>query len=133
MFYKKIPDDTFDSTTTLGENLNNEVKEKGSIHHLPNYFNKYTYYSPFLDKILPLEAKYVLDALIEFYIQQYTFIVTRYLHGGHYEQIIASIILEVYKLNMAWIHTKKSFPYNTILSKSPDTHTEVTRSKENHP
>ena len=83
MFYKKIPDDTFDSTTTLGENLNNEVKEKGSIHHLPNYFNKYTYYSPFIDKILPLEAKYVLDALIEFYIQQYTFIFTRYLHGGH--------------------------------------------------
>ena len=44
MFYNKLPDDKFDITTTLVENLNNEVKEKGFIHHLPNHFNKYTQY-----------------------------------------------------------------------------------------
>ena len=42
MFYNKLPDDKFDITTTLVENLNNEVKEKGFIHHFPNHFNKYT-------------------------------------------------------------------------------------------
>ena len=40
MFYNKLPDDRFYITTTLVENLNNEVKEKGYIHHLPNHFNK---------------------------------------------------------------------------------------------
>ena len=58
MFYKKLPDDKFDITTTLVENFNNEVKEKGSIHHFPNYFNNYTYYYPFIDQILLLEAKH---------------------------------------------------------------------------
>ena len=42
MFYNKIPDDKFDITTTLVEKFYNEVKEKGSIHHFPNHFNKYT-------------------------------------------------------------------------------------------
>ena len=42
MFYNKLLDDKFDITTTLVENLNNEVKEKGFIHHFPNHFNKYT-------------------------------------------------------------------------------------------
>ena len=42
MFYNKLPDDKFDITTTLVENLNNEVKEKELIHHLPIHFNKYT-------------------------------------------------------------------------------------------
>ena len=42
MFYNKLPDDKFDITTTLVEKLNNEVKEKGFIHHFPNHFNKYT-------------------------------------------------------------------------------------------
>ena len=42
MFYNKLPDDKFDITKTLVEILNNEVKEKGFIHHLPNHFNKYT-------------------------------------------------------------------------------------------
>ena len=54
MFYNKLPDDKFDITKTLVENSNNEVKENGSIHHLPNHFNKYTYYYPFIDKILLL-------------------------------------------------------------------------------
>ena len=40
MFYNKIPDDKFDITTTLVENLNNEFKEKGSIHNFPNDFSK---------------------------------------------------------------------------------------------
>ena len=62
MFYNKLPDDKFDITTTLVEKLKNEVKEKVSIHHLPNRFNKYTYYYPFIDQILPLEDKHVLDA-----------------------------------------------------------------------
>ena len=61
MFNKKLPDNKFDITTTLVENLNNQVKEKGSIHHLPNYFNNYTYYYPFNDQIWILEAKYGLD------------------------------------------------------------------------
>ena len=39
-FCSKLPDDKFDITTTLLENLNSEVKEKGSIHHFPNHFNK---------------------------------------------------------------------------------------------
>ena len=42
MFYNKLPGDKFDITTTLVENFNSEVKEKGSIHHFPNHFNKYT-------------------------------------------------------------------------------------------
>ena len=42
MFYNKLPDDKFDITTTLVEILNNEVKEKGFVHHFPNNFNKYT-------------------------------------------------------------------------------------------
>ena len=42
MFYNKLPNDKFDITTTLVENLNNEVKEKGFIHHFPNHFNNYT-------------------------------------------------------------------------------------------
>ena len=42
MFYNKLPDDKFDITTTLVENLNNAFKEKGFIHHFPNHFNKYT-------------------------------------------------------------------------------------------
>ena len=67
MFYNKLPDDIFDITTTLVENLNNEVKEKGSIHHLPNHFNKCTYYYPLIDQILPLEAKHGLDALKNVY------------------------------------------------------------------
>ena len=54
MLYKKLPDDKFDITTTLVENFNNKVKEKGSIHHFPNHFNKYTYYYPFIDQILLL-------------------------------------------------------------------------------
>ena len=62
MFYKKTPDDKFDITTILVENLNNEVKEKGSIHHFPNPLNKYIYYNPFIDQILLLEAKHGLDA-----------------------------------------------------------------------
>ena len=62
MFYNKFPDDKFDITTTLVENLNNEAKEKGSIQHFPNHFNKYNYYYTFIDKILPLEAKHGLDA-----------------------------------------------------------------------
>ena len=62
MFYKTLPDDKFDITTTLVENLNNEVKEKGSIHHLTNHLNKYTYYYPFIDQILLLEDKNGLDA-----------------------------------------------------------------------
>ena len=37
VFYNKLPDDKFDITTTLVENLNNEVKEKGFIHHFPNH------------------------------------------------------------------------------------------------
>ena len=65
MFYKKIPDDKFDITTTLVEILNNEVKEKGSIQHLPNNFNKYTYYYPFIDQTLLLESKHGLDAYIK--------------------------------------------------------------------
>ena len=60
-FYKKLPDDKFDITTTLVQNFNNEVKEKGYIRHFPNNFNKYTYYYTFIDKILLLEAKYGLD------------------------------------------------------------------------
>ena len=62
IFYNKLPDDKFDITTTLVENLDSEVKEKGSIHHFQNYFNNYTHYSPFIDQILLLEAKYGLDA-----------------------------------------------------------------------
>ena len=62
IFYNKLPDDRFDITTTLVEILNNEVKEKESIHHLPNNFNKYTYYYPFIDQILLLEAKHGMDA-----------------------------------------------------------------------
>ena len=62
MFYKNIPDEKFDITTTLVEHLNNKVKEKGSIHHFPNHFNKYTYDYPWIDQILPLEAKHGLDA-----------------------------------------------------------------------
>ena len=42
MLYNKLPDDKFDITTTLVENLNNEVKEEGFIHHFPYHFNKYT-------------------------------------------------------------------------------------------
>ena len=42
MFYNKLPDDKFDITTTLVENLNNEVKEKLSIHHFSDHFKKYT-------------------------------------------------------------------------------------------
>ena len=82
---QELPDDKFDITTTLIENLKNEVKEKGSIHHFPNHFNKYTYYYPLIDQILLLEAKYGLDAFKkkEFYMQHYPFTVTRYLHGGH--------------------------------------------------
>ena len=83
MFYNKLPDDKFDITTTLVEIFNSEVKEKGYIHHLPNIFNKYTYYSPFIDQILLLEDKHGLDAYKFFYIQHYPFTVTRYLHGGH--------------------------------------------------
>ena len=44
------------------ENLNNEVKEKGYIHHLSNHFKKYTYYSLSIDQILLIEAKHGLDA-----------------------------------------------------------------------
>ena len=62
MLYNKPTDDKFDITTKLLENLNNEVKEKGSIHHFLCHFNKYTYYYPFIDKILLLEAKHGLDA-----------------------------------------------------------------------
>ena len=40
MLYNKLPYDKFDITTTLVENFNSEVKEKGSIHHLPNNFSK---------------------------------------------------------------------------------------------
>ena len=58
MFYNKLPDDKLDITTTLIENLNNEVKENKSIHHFPNNFNKYTYYYLFIDQILLLEDKY---------------------------------------------------------------------------
>ena len=54
MFYNKLPDYKFDITTTLVENFNNEVKEKGPIHHFHNHFNRYTYYYPFIDKILLL-------------------------------------------------------------------------------
>ena len=61
MFYNKLPDDKFYITTTLVENLNNEVKEKGSIHQLPNNSNKYTYYYLFIDQILLLESKHGLD------------------------------------------------------------------------
>ena len=61
MFYNKLPDDKFDIKTTLVENLNNEVKEKGSIHHFPNHFNKYTYYYLFIDQVLLLEDKHGLD------------------------------------------------------------------------
>ena len=82
MFYNKLPDDKFDITTTLVEILNNEVKEKGSIHHFPNHFNKYTNYYPFIYQILLLEAKHGLDAYKKNYIQHYPFTVTRYLHGG---------------------------------------------------
>ena len=32
MLYNKLPDDKFEITTTLVENLNNEVKEKECIH-----------------------------------------------------------------------------------------------------
>ena len=32
------------------------------MHHLPDHFNNYTYYYPFIDQILPLEAKHGLDA-----------------------------------------------------------------------
>ena len=62
MFHNKLPDDKFDITTTLEENLNNEVKEKGFIHHFSNHFNNYTYYYSFIDQILILEARYGLDA-----------------------------------------------------------------------
>ena len=54
MFYNKLPDGKFDNTTILVDNFNNEVEEKGSIHHFPNNFNKYTYYYPFVDQILLL-------------------------------------------------------------------------------
>ena len=54
MFYNKLPDYKFDITTTLVENFNNEVLKKGSIHHVPNHFNRYTYYYPFIDRILLL-------------------------------------------------------------------------------
>ena len=47
--------------------------------------------------------------------------------------IIPSLIkYYLYKINMAWMHTK-TIIYNTILSQSPDTYMEVTRSKEDHP
>ena len=62
MFYNKLPDDKFDITTTLVENLNSEAKEKVSIHQLPNHFNKYNWYYPFIDQILLIEAKHGLDA-----------------------------------------------------------------------
>ena len=58
MFYNKTPDYKSDIKTTLVEHLNNEVKEKGSIHNLPNNFNTYTYYYPLIDQILPLEDKH---------------------------------------------------------------------------
>ena len=61
MFYNKPTNDKFIITTTLVENLNSKVKEKGSIYHLPNNFNKYNYYYPLIDQILLLEAKYELD------------------------------------------------------------------------
>ena len=83
MLYNKLPDDRFDITTTLVNNFNNEVKEKGSIHHLPHHFNKYTYYYPFVDKILLLKAKHGLDPYRNNYIQHYPFTVTIYIHGGH--------------------------------------------------
>ena len=38
MFYNKLLDDKFDFTTTWLENLNNEIKERGSIHHLSNHW-----------------------------------------------------------------------------------------------
>ena len=63
MFYNKLTDDKFYITITLVENLNNEVKEKGSIQHFPIFFNKYTYYYPLIDQLLLLEAKHSLDAL----------------------------------------------------------------------
>ena len=62
MFYNKLPDDKFDITKTLVENLNSEVKEKVYIHHSHNHFNKYIYYYTFVDQILLLEAKHGLDA-----------------------------------------------------------------------
>ena len=52
--HNKPPDDKFDNTTTLVENFGNEVKEKESIHHFLNHFNRYTYYYPFIDQILLL-------------------------------------------------------------------------------
>ena len=51
IIYNKLPDDKFDITTKLVENFNNEVKEKASIHNLPNHFNNYTYYYPFIHQI----------------------------------------------------------------------------------
>ena len=84
MFYKNNPGGKSYITTTLVENLNNEVKEKGSIHHFPNHFNKYNYNYPFIDHILLIEAKYGLDAYKNnFSIQHYPFTVTRYLHGDN--------------------------------------------------
>ena len=62
MLYNKISGDKFDITTTLVKKLNNEVKEKGWIHHFPNHFNKNTYYYPFIDQILLLESKHGLYA-----------------------------------------------------------------------
>ena len=40
MFNNKLAGDKFDITTTLVENLNNEVKDKGSICHFPDNFSK---------------------------------------------------------------------------------------------
>ena len=54
MLYNKLPDNKFDIATTFVEIFNNEVKEKGSILHLPNHLNKYIYYYPFIDQILLL-------------------------------------------------------------------------------
>ena len=62
IFYNELPDDKYGIKKTLVENLNNEVKEKGSIHHFPNNFNKYTYYYLFIDIILILESKHGLDS-----------------------------------------------------------------------